>query len=1025
LQTLTARHESLRTTFPKRDGLPVQEIHQRLLPGFETVGAAGVNETELMQRVVQANERPFDLEHGPLLRACVFSVSDSDHVLIVSVHHLVCDAWSLWQFLEELGTCYLQEQGIATPALRPVTARYSDYVRWQRNFLAGPDGERLLAFWKGRLAGELPILNLPTDHPRPAVQNFRGSSVRFQLSASLTSQIKALAMAEGATLYVVLLAAFEILIHRYSGQEEIIVGSPMSGRTQREYADVIGNFINTVALASSSAGDPGFRDFLAKTMRTALDGIAHQDFPFSLLVERMRIPRDPGRTPLFQVLFNFLKPQRFQDVVELWVAGETGQDVQWGGLPLRAMSLPQQEGQFDLTLGMIEGKACLFGDLKYNSDIYDRETVARMARHYEMLLQSIADDPGKSVSALQLLCEPERRKLLVEWNQTQHDFPSDKCVHELFEEQVERTPEAIAVVFEDQRLTYRELDKRANQLARHLQKVGVGPETLVGICVERSLEVVIALLGILKAGGAYVPLDPQYPKERLAFMLEDAQPKVLLIQQRWLKSLPDHPAQVVRLDADWPIISGLAGTRVQKQTTAENLAYVIYTSGSTGRPKGVLLEHRGLCNLVQAQTEEFEIRTDSRVLQFASLNFDASVSEIFTALLVGAVLVVARKESMLPGADLVRLLQEQAVSVVTLPPSVLAVMPSEEFPALRTVISAGEPCTAEIASRWGQGRRFINAYGPTESTVCASLAVCLEGKGRPSIGRPIANTQIYILDRHLQPVPIGVPGELHIGGIGLARGYHNRPELTAEKFIAHPFSTDPGSRIYKTGDLARYLPDGAIEYLGRLDHQVKLRGFRIELGEIESVLSQQADVKSCIVVLREDKAGDKRLVAYYVGVAGLETAPLRERLRARLPEFMVPSAFVALEAFPLNPNGKVDRKALPAPQAPPAASFAAPESKLERSISAIWARELGLEKVGLHDNFFDIGGHSLLLIRIQTLLQQELTVPIAVADMFQYPTVFAMARHLSGGEGGRGRGGSGGRLERFRKNAECRMQNAK
>ncbi len=622
-----------------------------------------------------------------------------------------------------------------------------------------------------------------------------------------------------------------------------------------------------------------------------------------------------------------------------------------------------------------------------------------MLGHFNTLLEGIVANPDQPLSELPLLTSAERHQLLVEWNRTEVAYLKDRCLHELIEEQVQRTPDAVAVIFEDTQLTYRQLNERANQLARYLQGLGVGPDTLVGICVERSLEMVIALLGILKAGGAFMPLDPEYPTERLAFMLKDAEPRVLVTQQKLQSVLPAYSGPVVCLDGTSQTVP--EGNRAEiPPPNPTHLAYVIYTSGSTGQPKGVLLEHRGLCNLVRAQIEQFEIRSDSRILQFASLSFDASVSEVFTALLAGAALVVARREAMLPGAELAALLREQAISVVTLPPSALAVLPEEQFPKLRTIVSAGEACTAQIASRWRRGRRFINAYGPTEATVCASLSVCQDDTARPSIGRPIANTQLYVLDSRLQPVPVGVPGELYIGGAGVARGYLNRPKLTAERFIPDSFTRRPGARLYKTGDLARYLPDGNVEYLGRLDHQVKLRGFRIELGEIESVLAGHPAVREALVVLREDVPGDRRLVAYLTAKEGEppKVSELRGLLRAKLPEYMMPSAFVTLERFPMTPNAKVDRKALPAPK-----DFAQstgcprllPRNEMERTIAAIWQEVLHVEKVGIEASFFHLGGHSLLLVQVQSKLINALNRPLLMMDLFRYPTIRSLAKYLS------------------------------
>jgi amino acid adenylation domain-containing protein len=1012
---IVRRHEALRTVFCMIEG----ESRQRIcewepfrLAMSDLRGLPTAQREEEVRRLAYLDARqPFDLGKAPLIRAGLLKLAEEKHVLLVNMHHIASDAWSLGVLTRELGVIYeafLHRRPSPLPAL-PI--QYVDFAVWQRQWLQGDRMASQLAYWVKQLRGAPSTLELPTDHPRPAVQTPNGATESIVLTPLLAAALGELSRREGVTLFITLLAAFKALLHRYSGQEDIVVGMPIANRNQAEIEGLIGFFVNTLVLRTDLSGAPTFRDLLGRVREVALGAYAHQDLPFEKLVLELQPARSTSHAPLFQVMFNF------------WNAPQP--PLELPGLQPSQLEYHDGGAKVDLSLAFEERAQGLTARCLYNTNLWDKSSVIRMLGGYRTLLEGIVANPEQRLSDLPLLTSGERHQVLVEWNQTQQDFPSDKCLHELFEEQVERRPEAIAIVFGDQRLTYRELDERANRLARHLQKFGVGPETRVGICVERSLEMVIGLLGILKAGGAYVPLDPSYPKERLCYMLEDARPLAVVTQRKLEDILPSHDAIVAYLDEELDTEAGITDRkREEPKSRANSLAYVLYTSGSTGRPKGVAIEHRSAVAFATWARRVFTDEEFSGVLFSTSICFDVSVFELFATLGSGGKVILAANAlelPTLPAANEVRMLN-------TVPSAIAELLHRKGIPrSVITVNLAGEALSQSLVDKLYKGgsiQKVYDLYGPTETTTYSTHTLRQLG-GKATIGRPISNTQIYILDRHLQPVPIGVPGELHIGGIGLARGYHNRPELTAEKFIAHPFSTDPGSRIYKTGDLARYLPDGAIEYLGRLDHQVKLRGFRIELGEIESVLSQQADVKSCIVVLREDKAGDKRLVAYYVGVAGLETAPLRERLRARLPEFMVPSAFVALEAFPLNPNGKVDRKALPAPQAPPAASFAAPESKLERSISAIWARELGLEKVGLHDNFFDIGGHSLLLIRIQTLLQQELTVPIAVADMFQYPTVFAMARHLSGGEGGRGRGGSGGRLERFRKNAECRMQNAK
>jgi amino acid adenylation domain-containing protein len=638
--------------------------------------------------------------------------------------------------------------------------------------------------------------------------------------------------------------------------------------------------------------------------------------------------------------------------------------------------------------------------MEYNTDLFDATTIERMLGHLQSLLQGIASNPQQRLAELPLLTETERRQLLW-WNQTAAPYPEDQCIHQLFEAQVEQQPEAVAVTFEAQHLSYRELNRRANKVAHYLQRLGVGPERLVGICMERSIEMVVALLGVLKAGGAYLPLDPSYPTQRLAFMLADAQVQILLAQQPLLERVAPEAAQTICLDADWEAIAQENEQNPSSRVRPENLAYCIYTSGSTGRPKGALLTHRGLCNLAVAQRRAFSIDSRSRILQFASFSFDASVWETFMALANGATLCLTRAAVIASSDELHRLLEQEQITVVTLPPSVLAVLSEEALPALKSVIAAGESCARELVKRWAIGRNFYNAYGPTETTVCAAMELCSESlASHPPIGRPLTNTRLYVLDRALQPVPVGVAGELHIGGLSLARGYLNRPELTAEKFIPDPFATEPGQRLYKTGDLVRYLADGKIEFLGRIDDQVKVRGLRIELGEIESLLKQHPRVRSSVVIAQDGPQRNKRLVAYVVaeGEQILEAGELKSFLRNQLPEYMVPSAFVRLEQLPLLPNGKVDRRALPAP--PPGSvdsTYVKPQTPLEELIAGVWQEILGVERVGTEDNFFDLGGHSLLMTRVHSRLQELLGREVPIVEMFRYPTIKALAQYLTQG----------------------------
>ncbi|WP_424101445.1 amino acid adenylation domain-containing protein [Moorena producens] len=871
-QALRERHPLLRSTFPKLGEQPIQQLHQHQELDLLQIDASSWSEEELNKKVVEAHRHPFNLETEPVMRVRWFTCSEQDHIMLLTIHHIALDSWSWNLIAKELPQLYQAQLNGLEASLPPLQYSYQDYVNWQRELIEGQEGEQLWNYWQQRLGGELPVLNLPTDKPRPPIQIDNGGSYPFKLSEKLTEQLKELAQTEGATLYMTLLAAFQVLLYRYTGQEDILVGSPTSGRTKAEFASLVGYFVDSVVMRADLSGNLSFRDFLSQVRQTVLGALAHQDYPFALLVDKLQLERDSSRAPLFQAGFVLKKFQESQDVPKCFFSSKKTL-MNWGGLEVEPFLLEQYESQYDLFLEMFEEDSSLVGFLKYNAELFDEQTIARIAGHFQNLLEEIVNDPQQSVTALPLMTEVELDQILVEWNNTKTDYPNDKCIHQLFEEQVEKNPDAVAVVFEEQKLTYSQLNSKANQLAHYLQKLGVVPETLVGICVERSVEMVVGLLAILKAGGAYVPLDPAYPQERLEYMFADSQVSVLLTQEQILAQLPQHQAQVVFLDRDWEKIATETPEKVESEVSPQNLAYVIYTSGSTGKPKGVLVEHKGLCNLATVQMQGFQVNSNSRVVQFASLSFDASIWEIVMALGSGASLYMGSRDTLMPGVGMSQWLRNNKITHITIPPSALAVMPKEELPDLKTIVVAGEACPPELISQWSVGRQFVNAYGPTESTVCATMAECSPESSVASIGRAIGNTQIYILDRNLQPVPIGVPGEIYIGGVGLARGYLNREDLTNQRFIPNPFDNSKvnpllegiqKSKLYKTGDLGRYLGDGNIEFIGRIDHQVKVRGYRIETGEIEATLTQHPSVKQTVVVAREDNSGAQGLVAYIV-----------------------------------------------------------------------------------------------------------------------------------------------------------------
>ncbi|MGJ5672512.1 MAG: amino acid adenylation domain-containing protein [Nostochopsis sp.] len=1005
-QAVAERHPVLRTTFATIDGEPVQTVHENQQVDFSIEEAFDLDQDDVNNWLSEKSDRPFDLEQGPILRFDLLinhiKTDKKEHLFLITLHQIVGDFWSLEIMLSELRALYKAIATDTAPQLSAQNYQYQDYIKWSEQMLASSQGENLWTYWQQQLSGELPLLNLPTDRPRPQSQTYNGASRFFTVEEELRQLLTELANTEGASLYIILLTALQILLLRYTNQEDILIGSPMENRSRSEFKNIVGHFTNSVVLRGDLSGKPTFQELLGRSRSCVLNAQDHQDYPFPLLVEQLQPVRNDSFSPLYQVALVWNCPHQSDTEVSLM-------NTDIDGLILESLISGSRGAAFDLTLTILEEAGSLKGTWNYNTDLFDDSAIARMMGHFVTLLEAIVANPQQRIDQLPLLTEFEEAQLLVEWNNTQVDDPIDKCIHQLFEQQVERTPDAVAVVFGDvQRrnfasLTYHELNSRANQLAHYLQSLGVKPDVLVGICVERSLEMVVGLLGILKAGGAYVPLDPEYPSDRLSFMLDDTQVQVLLTQERLLDKLPATSAKVIFLDDIWSHISQNNQDNPVSEVTASHLANVIYTSGSTGKPKGVMVEHSGLCNLAQAHIQTFGVDCDSRVLQFASFSFDACISEILMALGSGARLYLGTKYSLMPGMPLIDLLRDNSITHVTLAPSALAVLPAEELPTLPTIIVAGEACPLELMRQWSKGRNFFNAYGPTEASVCAAIAKCTPLDQKISIGRPISNTQIYILDQNLQPVPVGVPGELHIGGAGLARGYLNRSELTQEKFIPNPFARSRGAgeqgsrgreRLYKTGDLGRYLADGNIEYLGRIDNQVKIRGFRIELAEIEAALSKHGDVQTSCVIVREDNPGDKRLVAYIVPQP--QTTPsvsqLRSLLKEQLPDYMVPSAIVILESLPLTPNGKIDRRALPQPEARTGieTDIVLPRTPIEEKLAEIWAQVLRIEQIGIYDNFFELGGDSILSIQIISRAKVA-GIELTVKQLFANPTIAQLA----------------------------------
>jgi amino acid adenylation domain-containing protein/non-ribosomal peptide synthase protein (TIGR01720 family) len=986
------RHEVLRTNFRTVAGQAIAVISPATPQLLSVIDLSELpptqQETQVRQLALAEAQQPFNLEADTLLRVKLLCLSEQEYVTLLTMHHIVSDGWSIDVLVRELATLYQGFcQGQPSP-LPELEIQYADFAAWQRQWLEGEVLESQLAYWRKQLDGAPAVLELPTDYPRPAIQSSRGATYSFCLSPDQSLALKSLSRQQGSTLFMTLLAAFKTLLHRYTGSNDIVIGSPIANRNHSQIEGLIGFFVNTLVLRTNLADNPSFQELLHRVKEVALGAYTHQDTPFELLVEKMQPQRDLSHTPLFQVMFVLQNAQN--------------SDIELTGLTLSTLETDSGTAKFDLTLDMRETQQGLVGTLEYTIDLFEPQTIQRMAGHLQTLLSGIIANPAQRLSELPLLTAEEQSQLLVDWNQAQIEYSQDQCIHQLFEKQVEKTPDAVAVVFENEQLTYRQLNQRANQLANYLQKLGVGAEVLVGICVERSPLMLIGILAILKAGGAYVPLDPDYPQERLGFMLSDAQVSVLLTQECLLAKLPNTEAKVICIDNAELIVQQSQNNPVN-QNKLENLAYVIYTSGSTGKPKGVMIEHRSLLNYTQAAIEEYEISFSDRILQFASISFDAAAEEIFPCLLQGATLVLRTDEMLNSVPTFLEKCQQQALTVLDLPTAFWQQLTSELPalrltlpPSLRLVIIGGEKALPDKVSTWQQcvdsKVKLVNSYGPTEATVVTTtcdLSAQIFTKEIP-IGKAIANIQTYVLDRYLQPVPIGVSGELYIGGTGVARGYLNQPQLTSEKFIPNPFGLKANSRLYKTGDLVRYRSDGNIEIIGRVDHQVKIRGFRIELGEIEAVLSQHPAVQASVVIAEE-----QRIVAYWV--AKQQPVPaiseLRHFLGQNLPQYMIPATFLQLAALPLTPNGKVDRKAMPAPdyvRPELDKQFIAPRTPIETKLAQIWAEVLRLEQVGIEDNFFELGGDSILTIQIVAKANQ-VGLRLTAKQLFQYQNIAELA----------------------------------
>ncbi|MCA2703661.1 MAG: amino acid adenylation domain-containing protein [Microcystis sp. M038S2] len=1008
LQKIIQRHEALRTNFTTIEGNPVQIIKPEsnwkltLVNGKDSPKYR--EEQEIKKWLEIHSHQPFDLANDSLIRATLLKLSDTEYFLLICLHHIVSDGWSMGVFIEELTTLYNAYTKGLEPLLPELPIQYADFAIWQREYLQGEIRQNQLNYWQKQLAAAPALLHLPTDRPRPPEQRFEGDRINGILSPELSQGLNRLSREQGVTLFMTLLTAFKVLLYRYTGQTDILVGTPIANRTRSELNGLIGFFVNTLVLRTDLAGNPSFTELLKQVRETATDAYDHQDLPFEMLVEAIQPERNMSYTPLFQVMFG-LDTQVLNQI-----------DLE--GIKATIQPLESKTAKFDLSLSIQVKEAGLTAIWEYNTDLFNQSTIEQLSGHFVNLLTGIIANPEQVISQLPLLTESESNQLLFTWNQTEIDYKNDLCLHQLFEQQVKQNPQAIAVKLENEFFTYQELNNRANQLAHYLQSLGVKADSLVGIFVERSLDMIIGILGIIKAGGAYIPLDIDYPPERIAYLLEDTQLSILLTQSKFVEQLPQFPPNTICLDQDWSIIAKQSTVKPLVAVEQHNLAYIIYTSGSTGQPKGVMIEHRSVVNYILTLIREYGITADDRILQFSSICFDVSVEEIFVSLLSGATLVLRTEDMLRSSEDFWQCCQKWQLTVLSLPTAYWHQLASELTPdtlpilsKIKVIFIGGEAIQPAKVQQWqtitGQYSplpRLFNGYGPTEATIAATFSEFTSPTiTNVPIGRPLSNTQVYILDAFLQPVPVGVAGELHIGGVGLARGYFNRPELTQEKFIYLENGGQlQGERLYKTGDLCRYLPDGNIEYLGRIDNQVKIRGFRIELGEIETVLSQHSAVKTAVVIAWEDETNQKRLVAYIIPQVeiispqkeenSLNVTELRQFLKAKLPEYMIPSAFVILESLPLTPNGKTDYRALPTPEFQSQEQYIAPRNPIEEILSSIWAKVLKVAQVGIHDNFFELGGHSLLATQLISRIREAFQVEMPLRELFVAQTIAELAQ---------------------------------
>jgi amino acid adenylation domain-containing protein len=1002
LTAIVRRHAILRTSFPTADGEPIQIVHADARLSLEQVDLSPLpitqKQAELERIMTQEARAGFDLASAPLFRTKLLVLSSEEFVWLFTVHQIIWDGWSFKVFYRELAAFYESYVYGKTAVVPELPLQFADYAVQQRKEFQGERLQKDLSFWRQSLSKSSHQISLPSDRPRLPRSSYRGIRKSVALSESLTKGLKELSRRQGATLFMTLLAAFTALLHRYSGQADIVVGCPVANRHRPEIENLIGSFVNTLALHIVIEGHLPFIDFLSRIRSFCLAAFAHQEFPFERLVEELQPERRLNQNPLFQIFFAFQQTPP--------------QDLSLTSLSTEPLEVSSNTSKFDLTLSLAERNRKLVGFFEYTIDLFESSTIERMVENYRTLLEAIVVDPNQTIAALPILTQSERRKILLEWNDTAADYPEDKCIHQLFEEQFERAPEAIAVEFDNQQITYRDLNSRANQLAHHLICLGIGPKKLVGICVERSIEMVVGLMGILKAGGTYVPLEPAYPRERLNFMLKDSGITVLLTgaeiieDGRWKienggdpqSSIFDPQVQIVCLNRDWPLIAQQKDDNPKQGVNSSRLAYVIYTSGSTGHPKGVQVSHRSVVNCLHSVKERLAFTEQETMLAVTTISFDISVLELFLPLIGGGTVVVASRDQAADGRELARCLNHSSARALQATPSTWRLLIDagwEGSPGFK-ILCGGEAMPRDLADALLTRGEVWNLYGPTETTIWSAIHKVEFGEEPVPIGRPISNTRIYLLDSQLEPVPIGAHGEIYLGGYGLALGYWHRPELTAEKFVPNPFT--PGERLYKTGDRARFRPDGNIEFVGRMDNQVKIRGHRVEPSEIEAALNQHPAFKESVVVFHEREPGGEKMLAAYL-VPKHQPAPafteLRNFLAEKLPAHMMPSAFFLLAIIPKTPNGKIDRNALPSPDAIESHlthAFVEPRTQVEGLIAQVWREVLKFDRVGVHDSFFELGGHSLSATKVVSRISDIFHTEMPVRAIFQTPTIAGLAQ---------------------------------